>query len=118
MAMSTHRPARLFFGMVVAVALGPVGLSLVGAQAEKAAPVFTDGMAQIVPGFQDPSQWIHDKLWVETEFDSDGDGARDRMFTDVPPAADRERRVEGAGDLRVVAVLRRHVERSRADSGM
>ena len=33
-----------------------------------------------VPG---PAEWIRQTLWVETEFDSDGDGKRDRMFVDV-----------------------------------
>ncbi|HYN05922.1 MAG TPA: Xaa-Pro dipeptidyl-peptidase [Vicinamibacterales bacterium] len=46
-------------------------------------PVFADGQAQIVPGFQDAAQWVRQTLWVETEFDSDGDGRRDRMFVDV-----------------------------------
>ena len=48
-----------------------------------ARPVFEDGQAQIVPEFQDSSAWIRQKLWVETEFDSDRDGRRDRMFVDV-----------------------------------
>ena len=48
-----------------------------------ARPVFVDGQAQIVPAFQDATQWIRQTLWVETEFDSDGDGKRDRMFVDV-----------------------------------
>ncbi len=45
--------------------------------------VFVDGQAQIVPAFQDAAQWIKQTLWVETEFDSDGDGKRDRVFVDV-----------------------------------
>lgn len=49
----------------------------------KAAPIFADGQAQIVPAFQDEKLWIRETLWVETEFDSDGDGRRDRMFVDV-----------------------------------
>ena len=49
----------------------------------KTVPVFVDGQAQIVPGFQDETQWIRQTLWVETEFDSDGDGKHDRMFVDV-----------------------------------
>lgn len=49
----------------------------------KAAPVFADGQAQIVPAFQDETQWIRETLWVETEFDSDGDGRRDRVYVDV-----------------------------------
>ena len=50
---------------------------------QPARPVFVDGQAQIVPAFQDATQWIRQTLWVETEFDSDGDGKRDRMFVDV-----------------------------------
>jgi X-Pro dipeptidyl-peptidase len=46
-------------------------------------PAFSDGQAQIVPGFADSAQWIRQRLWVETEFDSDGDGRRDRMHVDV-----------------------------------
>src|SRR5688500_16113619 len=51
--------------------------------AEKARPVFADGQAQIVPGFKDDKQWIRQTLFVETEFDSDGDGKRDRVYVDV-----------------------------------
>ncbi|GAA3734325.1 Xaa-Pro dipeptidyl-peptidase [Plantactinospora mayteni] len=46
-------------------------------------PVFVDGQAQVVPEFADPATWIRERLWVETEFDSDGDGRRDRMHVDV-----------------------------------
>ena len=50
---------------------------------QPARPVFVDGQAQIVPAFQDANQWIKETLWVETEFDSDLDGKRDRVFVDV-----------------------------------
>ena len=50
---------------------------------EKAVPVFENGEAQIVPAFNDPDKWIQHDLWVETEFDSDGDGKLDRMHVDV-----------------------------------
>jgi len=50
---------------------------------DKAVPVFTDGEAQIVPGFNDPDKWIRHDLWVETEFDTDGDSKPDRMHVDV-----------------------------------
>ncbi|MEX1184939.1 MAG: Xaa-Pro dipeptidyl-peptidase [Gemmatimonadota bacterium] len=50
---------------------------------QRAAPVFLSGQAQIVPAFQDSSEWIRHELWVETEFDSDGDGALDRVHADV-----------------------------------
>ena len=50
---------------------------------EKVEPNFKDGEAQIVSGFSDPDYWIREDLWVETEFDSDGDGKADRMHVDV-----------------------------------
>jgi X-Pro dipeptidyl-peptidase len=46
-------------------------------------PVFKDGEAQIVDGFNDPDYWIRHDLWVETEFDSDNDGVLDRMHVSV-----------------------------------
>jgi len=59
---------------------------------ERAQPVFADGQAQIVPAFKDPASWIRHDLWVETEFDSDGNGQRDRMHVDVtrPAQTDSE----------------------------
>ncbi|MFM7135054.1 MAG: CocE/NonD family hydrolase, partial [Planctomycetota bacterium] len=45
--------------------------------------VFVNGQAQVVEAFADARTWIRDVLWVETEFDSDGDGRRDRMHVDV-----------------------------------
>ena len=52
------------------------------AQAQDA-PFFVDGEAQIVPGFENPDEWIREDLWVETSFDTDGDGEPDRMHVDV-----------------------------------
>ncbi len=46
-------------------------------------PVFENGQAQIVPGFADSTTWIREQLWVETSFDSDGDGRLDRVHVDV-----------------------------------
>ena len=40
---------------------------------QPAKPIFADGQAQIVPAFEDQTQWVRQALWVETEFDSDGD---------------------------------------------
>lgn len=51
--------------------------------AEKSVPYFENGEAQIVPAFEDPEKWIRHDLWVETEFDTDGDGKLDRMHVAV-----------------------------------
>ncbi|NED94058.1 Xaa-Pro dipeptidyl-peptidase [Phytoactinopolyspora alkaliphila] len=58
-------------------------------------PVFVDGMAQ--PVFEEP--WVRHELWVETEFDSDGDGKRDRMHVEVARPSETE-----TGDLTVPVV--------------
>jgi len=50
---------------------------------EKAKPVFKDGEAQIVDAFSNPKDWLRHDLWVETEFDTDGDGELDRMHVSV-----------------------------------
>ena len=59
------------------------GLLTTLAAQQPAVPVFADGQAQVVPAFEQSEQWIREHLWVETEFDSDRDGKRDRMFVDV-----------------------------------
>ncbi|MCC7012874.1 MAG: Xaa-Pro dipeptidyl-peptidase [Planctomycetes bacterium] len=56
-------------------------------------PTFVDGQAQIVEAFKDKSRWISHDLWVETSFDSDGDGAPDRVHVDVT----RPEQTESAG---------------------
>ena len=50
---------------------------------EKATPIFKDGEAQIVEAFNNPNKWIRHDLWVETTFNSDGDGKLDRMYVGV-----------------------------------
>jgi X-Pro dipeptidyl-peptidase len=67
----------------------------VAANTVSAAPpapyVIVDGQSQVVPAFADTARWIRERLWVETEFDSDYDGKRDRMYVDVTrpgPTAD------------------------------
>ncbi|TNE79697.1 MAG: Xaa-Pro dipeptidyl-peptidase [Bacteroidetes bacterium] len=55
---------------------------LLFAQGE-AKPVFANGEAQRVAAFSDSKTWIREELWVETEFDSDGDGLLDRMHVFV-----------------------------------
>jgi X-Pro dipeptidyl-peptidase len=68
--------------VVVAVVLAGLVWSQPLAQ-QKAGPGFVDGQAQVVPAFQDPALWIKESLWVETEFDSDNDKKKDRVFVDV-----------------------------------
>ena len=74
--MTSSRSAALV-SAVLAVALLP------GAVAAQAGLIIEDGQAQIVPAFADSSTWIRHDLWVETEFDSDGDGRPDRVHVDV-----------------------------------
>jgi len=50
---------------------------------ERIGPIFKDGEAQIVEAFSDSDKWIRHDLWVETEFDTDGDGKLDRMHVAV-----------------------------------
>ncbi len=65
------------FATLLSMPLGAVNAD------EKSVPVFADGQAQIVPGFKDSKEWVRHDLWVETEFDSDGDGKKDRMHVAV-----------------------------------
>ena len=62
-----------------------LSLALSGAVAIDAQnrPFFENGEAQIVPAFSSPENWIREDLWVETEFDTDGDGKLDRRHVDV-----------------------------------
>ena len=57
---------------------------------EKAVPIFKDGEAQIVEAFKEQDTWIRHDLWVETTFDSDGDGRLDRMHVGVTRPAQTE----------------------------
>ena len=77
-----------FFFLVLAFLVGPV--SVHSQKLDDAKPVFKNGEAQIVPAFEDPSQWIRHDLWVETSFDSDGDGRLDRMHIAVTRPAQTE----------------------------
>jgi len=47
-------------------------------------------MAQVVDAFADESEWIREELWVETEFDSDGNGTMDRVHVAVVRQAQTE----------------------------
>ncbi len=70
------RLALLFSGLLYLT-------TTIAQEKQPAKPVFENGEAQIVKAFEDPDRWIREDLWVETEFDSDGDGRLDRMHVDV-----------------------------------
>ena len=84
-----QHPTRSFRLAALTLAFSVTSLTYATAQGPtspattRTIPVFVNGQAQIVPGFQDTTTWIRQELWVETEFDSDGDGKRDRMHVDV-----------------------------------
>ncbi len=61
----------------------PIEKSTKKAASKLTVPLIVDGQAQIIPEFRDPEFWIRHDLWVETSFDSDGDGKPDRMHMDV-----------------------------------
>lgn len=63
------------------------------AQPTEAKPIIKNGEAQIVPAFNTPETWLRHDLWVETEFDTDGDGKKDRMHV----AVTRPRQTETEG---------------------
>lgn len=54
-----------------------------GASTAQIKPVFENGEAQMLSEFKDSAEWIRHDLWVETEFDTDGDGKKDRMHVAV-----------------------------------
>lgn len=63
-------------------------------------PIVEDGMLQPVPEFADTTQWIRTRLWVETGFDTDGDGIPDRIHVDITRPAAAEQ-----GRLRVPVIM-------------
>lgn len=77
MPRAVPRPLALLVLLVL------VSSCTVHVQRTPARPVFRDGQAQVVAAFEDPEGWIREELWVETSFDSDGDGEPDRMHVAV-----------------------------------
>lgn len=98
--MSTIKRIDLTPNLILAMSALCVPVSLaVPSYAAETKPVFTDGQAQIVPGFATSTEWIREHLWVETETDSDKNGKRDRVHVDVT----RPRQTETEG-LRVPVI--------------
>ena len=87
MTRTHRRPLRFVppLSLVALVAFGAGNGQALGQAGVQAAsptlPQFVDGRAQRVDGFR--QGWIQHSLWVETEFDTDGDGRLDRMHVDV-----------------------------------
>lgn len=87
--MKTSIPLKFNFLIGIGIFL----ISVIStAQDKKSVPVFENGEAQIVEGFSNTDSWIRHDLWVETSFDTDGDGKLDRMHVDVtrPEQTDTE----------------------------
>jgi X-Pro dipeptidyl-peptidase len=82
-----HRSALAVAAIAAAFALVPdratAQASAPAPALARAVPTFVNGMAQVVPAFQDSSAWIRQELWVETSVDSDRDGKNDRVHVDV-----------------------------------
>src|SRR5688572_23768521 len=57
----------------------------------KIGPVIQNGMLMPVAEFADTTQWIRTRVWVETDYDTDGDGKKDRVHADItrPAAAEK-----------------------------
>lgn len=72
---------NIFLLTGLCLALGRVAGQAAGSPPK--VPVVVGGETQVMPGFKDPEKWIRHDLWVEAEFDSDGDGQRDRMHVGV-----------------------------------
>jgi len=79
--------------LAAALALLVAGGQTVAADEALTVPIVKDGKTQIIPEFKDPDLWIRHDLWVESEFDTDGDGKPDRMHVDVT----RPRQTESDG---------------------
>ena len=88
MTPSRRDAAALLWCPTVAIAL----LCVPAPATAQTGPVIEDGQTQVVPAFADSSAWIRHELWVETEFDTDGDGRPDRVHVDVtrPPQTDSD----------------------------
>lgn len=85
----TKKPSHLLAIVILILGIG------VNAEAQKAqqkitVPIIENGQAQIIPEFKNPDEWIRHDLWVETEFDTDGNGRPDRMHVSVTRPAQTE----------------------------
>lgn len=68
---------------VLASLLAPALRAQDSQKPEPAKHVVEDGQLQSVEAFGNGREWIREFLFVETPFDTDGDGSKDRMHVDV-----------------------------------
>lgn len=90
-------PTATAVGTALALCLAPATVGTASADDEPLRPVVADGVMQ--PVFTDSRTWVRDELWVETEFDSDGDGLLDRMHVTITRPGETE-----TSDLKVPVV--------------
>ena len=69
--------------LAATLAAGAAALLPAHPSARQSPHVIVDGQAQVVEAFADSAAWIRHDLWVETEFDTDGDGRPDRVHVAV-----------------------------------
>jgi X-Pro dipeptidyl-peptidase len=81
-AAAAFPPLRALL-LLVALPSAVHAQALPQAAAPPARPVIENGQTQVVPAFADSAQWLRHDLWVETEFDTDGDGRPDRVHVAV-----------------------------------
>jgi X-Pro dipeptidyl-peptidase len=92
------KPSAVTFAIILFLATG-ADVKSQATQTTITVPVIENGQAQIIPEFEDPENWIRHDLWVETEFDTDGDGKPDRMHVSVTRPAQTE-----GGNLRLPVI--------------
>jgi X-Pro dipeptidyl-peptidase len=86
----------LFISLLIAISLYT---SAAAQQPTLTVPLIEDGQAQIIEEFANPDEWIRHDLWVETTFDTDGDGKPDRMHVSVTRPAQTKN-----GDLKLPVI--------------
>lgn len=90
MQIAIHHPVRAALSGASLIVAASLLHTAASAQSAPAAPIIRDGQAQVVPAFADSANWIHERLWVEADFDSDGDGRPDRLHVEVYRPAQTE----------------------------
>ncbi len=83
---TTRRTPLLPLAALLGLLLGAPSLPLAAQAPPEEAPrglLIENGQVQVQEIYSDTTRWIRQQLWVETEFDTDGDGRADRMHVTV-----------------------------------